>query len=79
MSIDQDVMKIANIPGLLDAFRQAVPLLEKFCNMYKVELIKIDTTEEQGVLELMYIFPKFGGYTIDGIEASLEPCCGAKH
>lgn len=80
MSIDQDVMGIANNPELLDAFRQAVPLLERFCEIYRVELIQVSTTEERGQLELLYNFSdNNGGYTIDGVTSSLEPCCGAKH
>lgn len=58
-------------------YAQDKPLVEEFCKKYGVELVKVSSTEEASkakhVLEPMYFFSDdTGGYTRDGLEASLK-------
>ncbi len=49
-----------------------VPHIERYCTIYSTKLSKIVFTNESDVLEPMYIFnDNTGGYTIDGVKASL--------
>jgi len=48
-------------------------VVEKFCEKFKVRFVRADMTFENGVLEPMYFFnDNLGGYTLQGIKASLE-------
>ena len=49
-----------------------IPPIERYCAIYSTQLSKIVFTNESDVLEPMYIFnDNTGGYTIDGVNASL--------
>jgi hypothetical protein len=48
-------------------------VLWEFCERFKVKFVRAEMTFESGVLEPMYFFSdNLGGYTIQGIRASLE-------
>jgi len=63
--------------GLASLVRQEAQNREdigRFCNKFKIRLLKIDYTTENDRLELMYFFnDNLGGYTIEAIRGSLEP------
>jgi len=49
-----------------------MPHIESFCETYSTELSEIVLTQENGAVEPMYVFhDNTGGYTIDGVRASL--------
>ncbi len=47
--------------------------IEAFCILYGIKPIEIKTTTEHGCKEWVYFFSdNLGGYTIDGIKASIR-------
>lgn len=51
------------------------PFVREFCKRFNTELMEIDATTENNVMEPLYLFnDDLGGYTIDGVRSSLEGC-----
>ncbi|MBS3078904.1 hypothetical protein J4218_02170 [Candidatus Pacearchaeota archaeon] len=47
--------------------------ITRFCEVFKVNLVRSSYTSERGFRELIYFFSdNLGGYTIDGINGSLK-------
>lgn len=50
-----------------------IDMVEKFQKKYDCSLVCAGLTFERGFVEVMYFFSdSLGGYTIDGLESSLE-------
>jgi len=57
----------------LKQIEDAAPSVIKFCSKHKTDILGIDCTDETGKLEPLYIFSdSCGGYTIEGINQSLD-------
>ena len=73
--VDEDFIDgLVLAPELMRMRLKAQPLIEQFCEKYRVQHVATTRTEENGSSEPLYFFSSNdGGYSLAGIRASLEP------